>query len=51
MTTDSKARAIVVTGGANGIGRAVVLLCAERGDNVAVLDKRVEEAKAQRKKR
>ena len=41
MTSQSKAaRTIVVTGGADGIGRAVALLCAARGDNVAVLDKR-----------
>jgi NAD(P)-dependent dehydrogenase (short-subunit alcohol dehydrogenase family) len=32
-------RTIVVTGGANGIGRAVALLCAARGDRVAILDK------------
>jgi NAD(P)-dependent dehydrogenase (short-subunit alcohol dehydrogenase family) len=47
MTSPSKAaRTIVVTGGAEGIGRAVVLLCAARGDNVAVLDKRADGAKA-----
>jgi NAD(P)-dependent dehydrogenase (short-subunit alcohol dehydrogenase family) len=47
MTPDSKAaRTIVVTGGADGIGRAVVLLCAARGDSVAVLDKRAGVAKA-----
>lgn len=34
-----KSRTIVVTGGGGGIGRAVVLLCAARGDRVAVLDK------------
>ena len=40
MSSDRKAaRTIVVTGGADGIGRAVVLLCAARGDSVAVLDK------------
>jgi NAD(P)-dependent dehydrogenase (short-subunit alcohol dehydrogenase family) len=32
-------RTIVITGGGSGIGRAVALLCAARGDNVAVLDK------------
>ena len=47
MTSQSKeAPTIVVTGGADGIGRAVVLLCAARGDNVAVLDKRADGAKA-----
>jgi len=47
MPSQSKAaRTIVVTGGADGIGRAVVLLCAARGDNVAVLDKRADGAKA-----
>ncbi|MFZ0590024.1 MAG: SDR family oxidoreductase [Bryobacteraceae bacterium] len=34
-----KSRTIVVTGGGGGIGRAVVLLCAARGDKIAVLDK------------
>ena len=47
MNSDSKkARTIVVTGGADGIGRAVVLLCAAHGDNIAVLDKNAEAAKA-----
>jgi NAD(P)-dependent dehydrogenase (short-subunit alcohol dehydrogenase family) len=32
-------RLIVVTGGGSGIGRAAVLLCALRGDRVAILDK------------
>jgi NAD(P)-dependent dehydrogenase (short-subunit alcohol dehydrogenase family) len=32
-------RTIVVTGGGSGIGRSVSLLCARRGDNVAILDK------------
>ncbi|PYU82301.1 MAG: oxidoreductase [Acidobacteria bacterium] len=46
ITSDSKeARTIVVTGGADGIGRAVVLLCAARGDQIAVLDKNAEAAK------
>lgn len=47
MTSDFKpTRTIVVTGGADGIGRAVVLLCAARGDNIAILDKCAEAAKA-----
>lgn len=32
-------RTIVITGGGSGIGRAVSLLCAKRGDTVAILDK------------
>lgn len=35
----TSARTIVVTGGGSGIGRAVSLLCAKRGDNIAILDK------------
>lgn len=31
-------RGVLVTGGGSGIGRAVVLMCAERGAKVAVLD-------------
>lgn len=31
-------RTIVITGGGSGIGKAVALICAARGDNVAVLD-------------
>src|SRR5437667_10790453 len=38
-------RTIVVTGGADGIGGAVGLLCAARRDNVAILDKNAEGAK------
>ncbi|HEY7306749.1 MAG TPA: SDR family oxidoreductase [Bryobacteraceae bacterium] len=41
----SKPRTIVVTGGGSGIGRAVVLACARRGDTVAVLDKNGDSAK------
>jgi NAD(P)-dependent dehydrogenase (short-subunit alcohol dehydrogenase family) len=40
----AEGRTIVVTGGGSGIGRAVVLLCARRGDNIAVLDKNGEAA-------
>lgn len=43
---NAKARVIVVTGGGSGIGRAVVLACAKRGDNIAVLDKNGASAKA-----
>ncbi len=42
---DSNLRTIVVTGGGSGIGRAVVLRCASRGDSVAVLDKHVDSAR------
>ena len=46
MSSDAKAaRTIVVTGGGDGIGRAVVLLCAARGDSIAVLDKNAGAAK------
>jgi NAD(P)-dependent dehydrogenase (short-subunit alcohol dehydrogenase family) len=38
-------RLIVVTGGGSGIGRAVALLCARRGDRVAVLDNHGDSAK------
>jgi len=37
-------RLIVITGGGGGIGRATALLCARRGDRVAVLDKNGESA-------
>ncbi len=37
-------RTIVVTGGGSGIGRALALRCAKRGDNVAILDKNKEAA-------
>jgi NAD(P)-dependent dehydrogenase (short-subunit alcohol dehydrogenase family) len=35
----TKRNSIVITGGASGIGRATALLCAKRGDRVAILDK------------
>jgi NAD(P)-dependent dehydrogenase (short-subunit alcohol dehydrogenase family) len=35
----TSSRLIVITGGGVGIGRATALLCARRGDRVAVLDK------------
>jgi NAD(P)-dependent dehydrogenase (short-subunit alcohol dehydrogenase family) len=37
-------RLIVITGGGSGIGRAAALLCARRGDRVAILDKNGESA-------
>lgn len=38
-------RLIVITGGGDGIGRATAMLCAKRGDHVAILDKNGESAK------
>jgi nucleoside-diphosphate-sugar epimerase len=38
-------RLIVITGGGGGIGCATALLCAKRGDRVAILDKDGESAK------
>jgi NAD(P)-dependent dehydrogenase (short-subunit alcohol dehydrogenase family) len=35
----TSSRLIVITGGGGGIGRATALLCARRGDRVALLDK------------
>jgi NAD(P)-dependent dehydrogenase (short-subunit alcohol dehydrogenase family) len=43
--TASDHRLVVVTGGGSGIGRATALLCAKRGDRVAILDKNGESAK------
>jgi NAD(P)-dependent dehydrogenase (short-subunit alcohol dehydrogenase family) len=42
--TSSGNRLIVITGGGSGIGRATALLCARRGDRVAILDKNGESA-------
>jgi NAD(P)-dependent dehydrogenase (short-subunit alcohol dehydrogenase family) len=40
MSADSgQARTVVITGGANGIGRATALVCAARGNKIALLDK------------
>lgn len=36
--TGKQARTIVITGGGNGIGKAAALMCAERGDRVAIFD-------------
>lgn len=44
LAESAKPRLIVVTGGGSGIGRAVALVCARRGDNVVVLDKRGDSA-------
>ena len=41
----NRGRHIVITGGGGGIGRAVALLCASRGDQVTVLDKNSEGAR------
>jgi NAD(P)-dependent dehydrogenase (short-subunit alcohol dehydrogenase family) len=38
-SADNNDRLIVITGGGGGIGRATALLCARRGDRVAILDK------------
>jgi len=38
-------RTIVITGGGGGIGKATALLCASRGDKIAVLDKDGDAAK------
>jgi NAD(P)-dependent dehydrogenase (short-subunit alcohol dehydrogenase family) len=38
-SADNRDRLIVITGGGGGIGRATALLCARRGDRVAILDK------------
>jgi NAD(P)-dependent dehydrogenase (short-subunit alcohol dehydrogenase family) len=43
--TSLDSRLIVITGGGGGIGRATALLCAKRGDRVAILDKNGESAK------
>ena len=43
MTTDSlQDRVIIVTGGASGIGRATVELCAQRGARVVLADLRAQ---------
>ena len=39
-------RTIVITGGGAGIGRATALICAERGDSIAILDKNGDAAKS-----
>jgi NAD(P)-dependent dehydrogenase (short-subunit alcohol dehydrogenase family) len=36
---DNQGRLIIITGGGGGIGRATALVCARRGDRVAILDK------------
>lgn len=45
--TSAEKRLVIITGGGGGIGRATALVCARRGDRVAILDKngdRAEEA-------
>ena len=37
--TSAEKRLVIITGGGGGIGRATALLCARRGDRVAILDK------------
>ena len=44
-TKVKETRAIVITGGASGIGKAVALICAARGDAIAILDSNVSAAK------
>jgi NAD(P)-dependent dehydrogenase (short-subunit alcohol dehydrogenase family) len=47
MTINSaQPRTIVITGGGAGIGRATALICAARGDSIAVLDKDADAAKS-----
>jgi 2-hydroxycyclohexanecarboxyl-CoA dehydrogenase len=43
---DLTGRSVIVTGGARGIGRAIVRACAEAGADVAIGDFRLEEAQA-----
>jgi NAD(P)-dependent dehydrogenase (short-subunit alcohol dehydrogenase family) len=43
--SSTEGRTIIITGGGSGIGKAVALLCAKRGDNVAVLDRDEDAAK------
>jgi NAD(P)-dependent dehydrogenase (short-subunit alcohol dehydrogenase family) len=44
-SSNDHGRLIIITGGGGGIGRATALLCAKRGDRVAILDKDGESAK------
>jgi NAD(P)-dependent dehydrogenase (short-subunit alcohol dehydrogenase family) len=37
--TSAEKRLVIITGGGGGIGRATALICARRGDRVAILDK------------
>ena len=41
----TQTRVIVITGGGAGIGKAVALMCAARGDKIAILDRDAENAK------
>lgn len=44
-SSSTEGRTIVITGGGSGIGRAVALLCAKRGDKLALLDRDEDAAK------
>ena len=46
ISSNRDKRTVVITGGGSGIGRAVALLCARRGDQIAILDKNGEAAAA-----
>ena len=46
MISDYKGKVLVITGGANGIGRALALGCAKRGCDVLIADIHGEEAEA-----
>jgi NAD(P)-dependent dehydrogenase (short-subunit alcohol dehydrogenase family) len=46
MTQEQAGRLIVITGGGSGIGRATAILCAKRGDRVAIMDKDEEGARS-----
>jgi NAD(P)-dependent dehydrogenase (short-subunit alcohol dehydrogenase family) len=43
-TQRTRPRTIVITGGGGGIGKATALLCASRGDKIAILDRNADTA-------
>lgn len=45
-----KGKTAIVTGGANGIGKATALILAKHGANISIGDFNLEDAKKQRKK-